>query len=117
MLSYNFCLVSRDSFCCCCSATAKMSLPTTAESSSSCTSEAPELSTSTSSGSVLSADSDAASVLVNLRAPRLSELTRKWKIDCNPPKGCRRSRGRGPGDPKSVSPGQRAKEFADDHGF
>ena len=83
MLSYNFCLVSRDSFCCCCSATAKMSLSTTAESSSSCTSEAPELSTSTSSGSVLSADSDAASVLVNLRAPR--GLTRKRKIDCNPP--------------------------------
>ena len=53
-----------------------------AESSSSCTSEAPELSTSTSSGSVLSADSDAASVLVNLRAPR---LTRKRKIDRNPP--------------------------------
>ena len=57
-----------------------MSLSTAAESSSSCTSEAPELSTPTSSGSVLSADSDAASVLVNLRAPR---LTRKRKIDRN----------------------------------
>ena len=53
-----------------------MSLSTAAEFSSSCTSEAPELSTSTSSGSVLYA----ASVLVNLRAPR---LTRKRKIDRN----------------------------------
>ena len=71
--------------------------------------------------STLPGDSDtsssAPSILDKLRAPRLSELTRKRKIHCNrpPPAGRRQSRGRGASDPKSITPSQRVKEFSDEH--
>ena len=52
------------------------------------------------------------SILDALRAPRLSELTRKRKVVCNPPPiGQRRSRGSGASEPKTVSPLDRVKEF------
>ena len=74
--------------------------------------------TETSSSSALPGDSDTdstVSVLMDkLRAPRLSELTRKWKVHCNTPQGRRRSCGRGAADTKSVTPAQRAKEFCDE---
>ena len=52
------------------------------------------------------------SLLDRLWAPLPSELSRKRKIDTNPPpNGKRRSSARGDCDPKSVSPGQRVSEF------
>ena len=49
-----------------------------------------------------------------LRAPQASELTRKRKIDCNPPTGKKTSRGQGSSEPKSVTPKQRVNEFPDE---
>ena len=51
--------------------------------------------------------------LNTLKAPRLSELTRKRRIDTNPPppKGKRRARGEGSSEPKTVTATQRVKEF------
>ena len=52
------------------------------------------------------------SILDVLRAPIHTELTRKRKIDSNPPpKGKRRARGEGSSEPKTVSPRQRLNEF------
>ena len=52
------------------------------------------------------------SILDVLRAPTHTELTRKRKIDSNPPpKGKRRARGEGSSEPKTVSPRQRLNEF------
>ena len=50
-------------------------------------------------------------ILDTLRAPKLSELTRKRKVDSNPPpRGKRRARGEGSSEPKTVS-AARVKEF------
>ena len=51
--------------------------------------------------------------LNTLKALRLSELTRKRRIDTNPPppKGKRRARGEGSSEPKTVTATQRVKEF------
>ena len=54
------------------------------------------------------------SLLDVLRAPQASELTRKRKIDCNPPTGKKTSRGQGSSEPKSVTPKQRVNEFPDE---
>ena len=43
------------------------------------------------------------SLLDVLKAPQASDLTRKRKIDSNPPVGQKRSRGQGSSEPKSVS--------------
>ena len=52
-------------------------------------------------------------ILEALKAPKLSELTRKRRIDSNPPpKGKRPARGEGSSEPKTVSAKQRVKEFA-----
>ena len=54
------------------------------------------------------------SILDVLKAPTRTELTRKRKIDCNPPpKGKRRARGEGSSEPKTVSPRQRVDQFPD----
>ena len=45
------------------------------------------------------------SILDVLKADTCTELTRKCKIDCNPPpKGKRRAQGEGSSEPKTVSP-------------
>ena len=55
------------------------------------------------------------STLDVLRPPTRSELTRKRKVDSNPPpKGKRRARGEGSTEPKTVSPRQRIDEFPDE---
>ena len=52
------------------------------------------------------------SILDVLMPPTRSELTRKRKVDSNPPpKGKRRARGEGSTEPKTVSPRQRIDEF------
>ena len=51
-------------------------------------------------------------VFKSLKAPKLSDLTRKRKVDSNPPpKGKRRARGEGANEPKTVTASQRIKEF------
>ena len=55
------------------------------------------------------------SILEALKAPKASDLTRKRKVDCNPPpKGKRRARGEGSSEPKTVSPRERVREFPDE---
>ena len=55
------------------------------------------------------------SLLDRLKAPTPSDLARKRKIACNPPpKGKKRSCGRGANNPKSVTPIQRVKENPDE---
>ena len=54
------------------------------------------------------------SLLEVLKAPETSELTRKRKIDSNPPTGRKKSRGQGSSEPKLVSPIDRVKEFPDE---
>ena len=55
------------------------------------------------------------SLLDRLKAPTPSDLARKRKIACNPPpKGKKRSCGRGANNPKSVTPIQRVKEHPDE---
>ena len=49
-----------------------------------------------------------------LEAPQTSELTRKRKVDSNPPIGKRRARGQGSSEPKSVNPKDRVNEFPDE---
>ena len=47
------------------------------------------------------------SVIDALKAPALSDLTRKRSVQCNPlPKGKRRVRGKGSSEPKSITVSQ-----------
>ena len=50
------------------------------------------------------------SVFDALKAPALSDLTRKMSVHCNPPPK-RRARGEGSSEPKSITASQRVKEF------
>ena len=55
------------------------------------------------------------SVFDALKAPALSDLTRKRSVHCNPsPKGTRRARGEGSSEPKSITASQRVKEFPEE---
>ena len=55
------------------------------------------------------------SILEALKAPKASDLTRKRKVDCNPPpKGKRRAHGEGSSEPKTVSPREMVREFPDE---
>ena len=55
---------------------------------------------------------DIPTILNTLKSPKLSDLTRKRKVDCNPlPKGKRCARGEGANEPKTVTATQRVKEF------
>ena len=54
------------------------------------------------------------SILETLKAPKASDLTRKCKVDCNPPKGKRRAHGEGSSEPKTVSPRERVREFPEE---
>ena len=55
------------------------------------------------------------SILEALKTPKASDLTRKRKVDCNPPpKGKRRARGEGSSEPKTVSPRERVRKFPDE---
>ena len=49
-----------------------------------------------------------------LKASQASDLTRKRKVDSNPPVGQKRSRGQGSSEPKSVSAKDRVNEFPDE---
>ena len=50
-----------------------------------------------------------------LKAPVLSDLTRKRRVHCNPPpKGKHRARGEGSSEPKNVTATQRVKEFSEE---
>ena len=52
------------------------------------------------------------SILDVLRAPTHMELTRKCKIDSNPPpKGKRQAQGEGSSEPKTISPHQQLNKF------
>ncbi len=51
------------------------------------------------------------SILEVLKTPQASDLTRKRKVDCNPPVGRKRSRGQGSSEPKSVTPKDRVNDF------
>ena len=51
------------------------------------------------------------SMLDCLHRPTASELARKRKVDRNPPKGKKRSRGTCASDPKSITPQQRVKQY------
>ena len=52
------------------------------------------------------------SVFHALKAPTLSDLTRKGSVHCNPPpKGKRRAHGEGSSEPKSTTASKRVKEF------
>ena len=58
------------------------------------------------------------SFLTRLRCPATSELARKRKVATNPPApptGRKRSKGRNIGDPKSVSPSERIKQFPEEN--
>lgn len=57
------------------------------------------------------------SIFDKLKAPRLSDLSRKRRVKINrvPPTGKWRSKPRGTNDPKSVSPIQRVREHPDEH--
>ena len=53
------------------------------------------------------------SILSKLKSP---DLARKRKLSTNPPpKGAKRSKGRNVGDPKSVSPSERLKQFPEEN--
>ena len=59
--------------------------------------------------------SSSRSVFDALKAPALSDLTRKRSVQCNPlPKGKRRARGEGLSEPKSIPASQRVKEFSEE---
>ena len=84
---------------------------TTDESEVQCSNEeSPHPSSNTSSSS----NSLTENLLTRLHCPTSSELVRKRKIDRNPPRRKRRSRGLGSSDPKSVSPQQRVAEFSNE---
>ena len=51
-----------------------------------------------------SSSSSVRTILSQLRSPTSSELSRKRRVDKNPPKGKRRSYARGKSDPKNVTP-------------
>ena len=63
------------------------------------------------SGSSTLSSGSSASGIVSLRRPTASEISRKRKICCNPPKGKKRSTGPGRSHPNSVTPHQRLKKF------
>ena len=56
-------------------------------------------------------NSSTPSILDKLKAPKLSDLTHKRKIDTNPPKGKRTARGKAVNEPKNVSASQPVSEF------
>ena len=67
---------------------------------------------SSTQSTVPTSSSESENILSRLRSPKDSEISRKRKIQLNPPpKGKRRSRGHGTFDPKSVTPLQRVKDF------
>ena len=84
------------------------STTSTASTSTSSSSSVPSTTTDISSSS-----STVTSLLSRLHRPTSSELSRKRKVDRNPPpKGKKRSRGASASDPKSVTPSQRIRQYA-----
>ncbi len=61
-------------------------------------------------------DSSSSSVSTSAPSARsyLSDLTRKRRVNCNPPVGRKKSRGQGSSEPKSVSPRDRVTEFPEE---
>ena len=64
---------------------------------------------STGSSNGRSTPSVSADLLSVLRCPKALELVCKHTIDRNPPKGKKRSRGKGVSDPRFVAPRQRVR--------
>ena len=50
--------------------------------------------------------------MARFKQPNPSHLARKQKIQCNPPVGMKRSKGRTANDPKKVSATDRVKQFS-----
>lgn len=72
----------------------------------------PSTTDSTSASSSSAVSSGVNSLLSRLHRPTSSELSRKRKVDRNPPpKGKKPSRGASASDPKSVTPSQRVKQY------
>ena len=72
----------------------------------------PSTTDSTSASSSSAASSGVNNLLSYLHRPTSSELSRKRKVDRNPPpKGKKSSRGASTSDPKSVTPSQRVKQY------
>ena len=61
-----------------------------------------------------SSSSSVRTILSQLRSPTSSELSRKRRVNKNPPKGKRRSYARGKSDPKNVTPQQRVKKLSNE---
>ena len=73
---------------------------------------------STSTSAIASSAPQVESILTRLRCPATSELARKRKVPTNPPApptGRKRSKGKNVGDPKSVSPSERMKQFPEEN--
>ena len=68
----------------------------------------------TSTSEISDASATVKSVFGYLRRPTSSELSRRRKVDRNPPKGKKRSQGTCLSDPKSIMPQQRVKQHSDE---
>ena len=63
------------------------------------------------SDSSMRSGNSSVSLLSVLKAPNMSELSRKRKVTKNPPTGKRRARSSCPSNPKGIKPQQRVKEY------
>ena len=66
---------------------------------------------STSLSGIAKSRPEVVSLLSRLKSPQASELARKRRVACSPPKGKRRCRGSTVAEPKNVNPHQRVKQF------
>ena len=71
--------------------------------------------TESSSSSTSELNKESVSLLDRLRSPTPSDLARKRRIPCNPPKGTKKGKGTVASEPQNVSPHDRVKQFPDDH--
>lgn len=55
------------------------------------------------------------SLLSRLKSPQPSDLARKRKVKCNPPKGTKKGKGSAASSPKNVSPLDRVKAYPSEH--
>ena len=68
-----------------------------------------------SSSSTTELNEEPPSLLDLLRSPTPSDLARKRRIPCNPPKGIKKGKGTVASEPQNVSPHDRVKRIPDDH--
>ena len=55
------------------------------------------------------------SLLYRLKSPQVSDLARKRKLKCNPPKGTMKGKGSVASNPKNVSPLDQVKAYPNEH--